>query len=222
MGPALARRRPLLRHQRLRERPGPRAVDLARLGRAGLQLRHALRPVPGRADRRRPPAQCHAGSVDRHRLPPQQHDQRRRGHRARAVPHGGDVRSPRLHWQGGARADHPVRPVSFPQVRPNLPHRVLRAVLLPQQHLRSPVVDLFPRATAATRRFEKTGTGPAGELEGRPSQLVTGSRHVGTEPSRATPTLGACRLLRTGEHQWPESSHAGTGPLDPDERAHQW
>ena len=56
VGPALARRRPLFRHQRLRKGHAARAVDLARLGHRRPQSRHALRPVPDRADRRRPAA----------------------------------------------------------------------------------------------------------------------------------------------------------------------
>ena len=52
--PALARRGPLRRLRRLRvRRPPPQRLALSRLRHQGFQRRQALRPVPGRADRRR-------------------------------------------------------------------------------------------------------------------------------------------------------------------------
>ena len=55
-GIALARRRPLRRHQRLSDRRRAHHVALARLGDRRLQPQHALRPVHHRAARRRPAA----------------------------------------------------------------------------------------------------------------------------------------------------------------------
>ena len=52
-GRALARPRPLRRHQRLREGPPPLDLAVPRLGHRRPQRRHALRPVHHRADRRR-------------------------------------------------------------------------------------------------------------------------------------------------------------------------
>ena len=57
LGPALARRGPLRRHRRRQLRlPDPADATVPRLGHRRLQPRHALRPVPPRADRRRPAA----------------------------------------------------------------------------------------------------------------------------------------------------------------------
>ena len=66
MGPALARRGPLFRHQRLRKGPAARAVGVARLGHRRAESRHAVRPVPHRADRRRSAARRDAGADHRH------------------------------------------------------------------------------------------------------------------------------------------------------------
>ena len=53
------------------------------------------------------------GPGRRHRLPAQFDDQRGRGRRSRAVPHGGHVRPDGLHRQGDPGPDHPVRPVPY-------------------------------------------------------------------------------------------------------------
>ena len=57
LGPALARRRPLRRHRRLREGQAAPRLVLPRLGHQRPQPRPALRPVHHRADRRRPAAE---------------------------------------------------------------------------------------------------------------------------------------------------------------------
>ena len=84
-GHALARRRPLRRHQRLPERRRTLHVALARLGDRRLQPQHAVRPLHRRAACRRPAAEPDAGTADRHRLQPQPSRQRRGRHHPRGV-----------------------------------------------------------------------------------------------------------------------------------------
>ena len=88
-----------------------------------------------------------AGPDRGHRLPPQLDDQRGRGHRSRAVPHGGHVRPDGRHRQGHPRADDPVRPVPQPQVRPADPGRVLPDVRLPEQRPRGEHRGLHARTS---------------------------------------------------------------------------
>ena len=80
VGPALARRRPLRRDQRLRARR-PQAVRLAlpRLRHPALQRRQAVRPVRQGATRRRRDARLQPGRGHRHRLLPARHLGRRAG-----------------------------------------------------------------------------------------------------------------------------------------------
>ncbi len=79
LGAGLARRRPLCRLRRLRERQAPTSLVLSRLGHPGPESRPPLRPVHHRADRRRPAAERDARPGGRDRLPSQLDDQRRRG-----------------------------------------------------------------------------------------------------------------------------------------------
>ena len=92
---------------------------------AAFNAQPAVRPVHDRADRRRPAAGRDPGPADRHRIQPQQPDGHRgrldrRGmaDRERRRPHRDDV-------DGLPRPDHGLRPLSRPQVRPDLAGRVL-------------------------------------------------------------------------------------------------
>ncbi len=113
-GPLLARPGPLRRHQRLREGRPPHRLALPRLGHQRLQPEHAVRRIHRRADRRRPAAQRHDRTEDRHRLPPQHDGQHRGRHRRRGVPRRGR-RGPRQHHHDGVDGhDDDVYAVSQP------------------------------------------------------------------------------------------------------------
>jgi mono/diheme cytochrome c family protein len=77
---------------------------------------HALRPLHHRPDRRRPGPGCHAADHHRHRLPPQYHAERRRGHRSARIPLLLPGRSRRHHREDLARADPAMRPMPHAQV----------------------------------------------------------------------------------------------------------
>ena len=169
LGPALARRRALRRHRRLREGQAARRLVLPRLGHQRLQPRPALRPVRHRADS--PATSCpsaDAGPDRRHRLPAQLDDQRGRGHRSRAVPHGGDVRPHGRHRQGHPRPDDPVRPVPQPQVRSDHAGGVLPALRLPEQRRRGAARRLHARRADEARRA----------CAGRSARSKTALRHA--------------------------------------------
>ena len=100
LGADLARRRALCRFRRIRERQVAPGVLLPRLGHRRAQPRPAVQPVHHRADCRRPDPGRHRGADRRDGVPAQLDDQRRRGHRSRAVPDGGDVRPHGLRRQG--------------------------------------------------------------------------------------------------------------------------
>ena len=140
LGPPLARRRPLRRHRRLQRRlPRPGGLPLPRLRHRRFnrdkpydqflreQLAGDLLPA---ADGR---AAARAGH--RHRLPGDRPPLRlgRRGVPPDARRHD---RQPR---QGGPRADHQLRPLPRPQVRPDPAGRLLRPLRhLPEHPLRLP------------------------------------------------------------------------------------
>ena len=73
------------------------------------------------------------GPADRHRVSSQYADQPGRGDRRRAVPRRVDRRSGQHDRHGLPRPDDRLRPVPRPQVRPDLPARVLPALRLLQQ-----------------------------------------------------------------------------------------
>ncbi len=76
VGPPLARRGPLRRQRRVREghRP-PVRVAVPRLGDRRAERRHAVRPLHGRATRRRPAPERDRAAEDGDRLPPQHADE---------------------------------------------------------------------------------------------------------------------------------------------------
>ena len=176
LGPAVARRGPLCRLRRLRERQAAAGLVLSRLGDQRPQPRPALRPVHHRADRRRHAARRHARPDRRHRLPAQFDDQRGRGHRSRAVPHGGDVRPHGRHRQGHPRAHDSVRPVPQPQIRSADAGRILPHVRVPQQRPRSQHRRLHARRAA------------------------TAGRHLPPHRTRSKPNCSTARPI--GRHGW--------------------
>ena len=140
LGAAVARPRPLRRHQRLREGRAAHDVEVPRLGDRGAQRRHAVRPLHDRADRRRHAAERDRRPAHRHRLPPQHACSTRRAastSRRRAWRRCVDrVNTTATVWLG--QHDR-VRPVPQPQVRPVLAEGLLPAdgVLRQRRVLRS-------------------------------------------------------------------------------------
>ncbi len=187
VGPALARRRPLCRHQGVRLHRGnalPVQLHLPRLRDPGLQRRPALRPVPRRADRRRPPAPggrrpSPGGARVPDGRPPvperQQRDHRRPDRR----------RDPRP-----ARPLGHLRPLPRPQVRPDPD----RGLLLAPRRLR-----LVGRA----RRTARSSPTPIPEPT-RPT--TTASARPGSTPRRTPGPRGGPRSRRNSATTSPPSS----------------
>ena len=160
------------------------------------------------------------GPGRRHRLPAQLDDQRGRGRRPRAVPHGGDVRPHGLHRQGRPRPDDPVRPVPQPQVRPADAGRVLPAVRLPEQRPRGERRGLHARASRRDRgqilpqdprdrgptSSTRTPTGPSGWPRGR-SRSPAISRSGWSSGPRSTKIRPAARSICrwTTARSWPRA-----------------
>ena len=122
----------------------------------------------------------HSRPADRHRVSPQYADQPGRGDRRRAVPGRVDRRPGQHHRDGLPRPDDRLRPVPRPQVRPDLPARVLPALRLLQQRGRArardrhaggagptagrsaPQIDELHRALAATLSRPRRARADAG------------------------------------------------------------
>ena len=134
-----------------------------------------------------------AGPGRRHGLPAQLDDQRGRGHRSRAVPHGGHVRPHGLHRQGHPRPDHPVRPVPQPQVRPADAGRVLPDVRLPQQQPRGERRGLHARGADEAGRDPPRDPRDRGRPPAPQSRLARADGRVGEAGRRRPARLDVVR-----------------------------
>ena len=118
-GDGLAGRRPVRRHQRVQQRRGPDPVAVARLADPVVRRQPAVRPVPGRAARRRPAAEPDARPEGGDGVPPQPGAQHGGRHHPGGVP--GRVRGRPGAHDGDCvpRPVDAVRPLPRPQVRPD-------------------------------------------------------------------------------------------------------
>ena len=119
-----------------------------------LQPRQALRPVPPRAARRRPAAGVRGRAAPRaghrHRLPGHQ-PPLRLGRRGVPPDARGHDRQP---GQGGPRAEHQLRPLPRPQVRPDPAGRLLRPLRhLPEHPLPLPRDRDLPTSRRTSSRW---------------------------------------------------------------------
>ena len=115
-GPAMARRRPLRRQQRVPAGRRHLAMGLARLAGQGAERRHAFRSVHHPPPGRRPPARGHDRGQDRQRIQPQSPPERGRRRDRRGTAVREPVRPDRHHRHHLARPDDGVRPVSRSQI----------------------------------------------------------------------------------------------------------
>ena len=215
--PILARRRALCRHQRLSLRQLSRGVGLSRLGDRRVQPQPAVRPVHDRATGRRPAARPHARPAGRLGVQPLQRDDQRGGRHPRGVH--GPLR-PRPHRDdlaGLDGADRRLRGLPRPQVRPDHPARVLRAVGVLQQHDAADHGRQRQGHAADRLRAGRGGPPPLGGADrragGRPRQA---GRPQGRRPGR-TSTAGSPRRSPTSWSRrsppracgWPPTPAAG-------------
>ena len=107
------------------------------------------------------------GPADRHRLQPQQPDRHRGRLDRRGVSRRERRRPRRDHVDGLPRADHGLRPLPRPQVRPDLAGRVLPVLRLLQQRQRAGRLhrDARQRAPARSSCRPRTTASACGELE---------------------------------------------------------
>ena len=221
VGTALARRRPL------RRGPGPlvpapalpRGFPLSRLAGPGVQPRHAVRPLPDRADRRRPARRARppGAAAGPGLLRPGAGVLRRR-QEARPVRRPDRHPDPRL-----PRADGRLRPLPRPQVRPDPDHRLLRAGRRLRQHRvpRGPLrpkdqVEAYDNAQAAIRQADPAdqhlpqGRGGTPEAQGpqEPGREVAPGR-LAQEAGR---TAGRARAAQEEvAAEVPRDPHPGRG-----------
>ncbi len=149
LGPALARRRPLRRVDRLvAQHSLPARLALSRLRHRRVQQRQAVRPVHPRADRRRPAAgrfgRGARRAADRHRLPGAGREGRESAVQG-PLRHGQHRRADRHGQPLGPGPDGELRPLPRPQVRPDPDDRLLR----PGRHL--------PQHRPVRRRAQQDG-----------------------------------------------------------------